>query len=128
METQVPSGYTGISPIPVTLSMSDVYTPLPGNTTQTTKPENGIYNWTQNSSLILDAEGGVKQTNADNTEELTHSGTANSDTETVYYRIPNNPGAELPHTGGIGTTLFYILGTILILGSGLYLWRRRKTI
>ena len=42
--------------------------------------------------------------------------------------IPNPPGVELPHTGGPGTRLFTILGSILILGAGVLLWRRRRLI
>ncbi len=129
VETEVPAGYNGISPIPVNLNISDIYTPKPGTTTQTTKPDSGIYDWTQNASLVLNAESGVKRTNADNTADLTHSAvTANSDMETIYYRITNNPGVELPSTGGPGTRLYTILGTILILGAGVLLWRRRRLI
>lgn len=40
----------------------------------------------------------------------------------------NTPGAALPNTGGPGTRLFTILGSILILGAGVLLWRRRRTI
>ena len=40
--------------------------------------------------------------------------------------VYNNPGVELPHTGGPGTRLFTILGSILILGAGVLLWRRRR--
>ena len=43
---------------------------------------------------------------------------------TVY----NSTGYELPSTGGPGTRLFTILGSILILGAGLLLWRRRRFI
>lgn len=35
-------------------------------------------------------------------------------------------GYELPSTGGPGTYLFTFLGTILIAGAGLLLWRRRR--
>ena len=129
VETEVPAGYNGISPIPVNLNISDIYTPKPGATTQTTKPDSGIYDWTQNASLVLNAESGVKRTNADNTAVLTHSAvTANSNMETIYYRITNNPGVELPSTGGPGTRIFTILGSILVLGAGVLLWRRRRMI
>ena len=37
-------------------------------------------------------------------------------------------GYELPSTGGPGTRLFTILGSILILGAGALLWRRRRFI
>ena len=44
------------------------------------------------------------------------------------FEIPNPPGAALPSTGGPGTRLFTILGSILILGAGVLLWRRRRLI
>lgn len=40
--------------------------------------------------------------------------------------VANTPGAALPSTGGPGTMLIYMLGCILILGSGTLLWMRRK--
>ena len=42
--------------------------------------------------------------------------------------VGNPPGAALPNTGGPGTRLFTILGSILILGAGVLLWRRRRLI
>jgi LPXTG-motif cell wall-anchored protein len=42
--------------------------------------------------------------------------------------INQEPGVELPSTGGPGTKLFTILGSILIAGAGKLLWRRRGTI
>ena len=42
--------------------------------------------------------------------------------------VGNTPGAALPSTGGPGTRLFTILGTILILGAGVLLCRRRRLI
>ena len=43
-------------------------------------------------------------------------------------RIGNEPGAALPNTGGQGTRLFTILGSIMILGAGVLLLRRRTLI
>ena len=40
--------------------------------------------------------------------------------------IQNNSGAELPSTGGIGTTIFYIVGAILVIGAGVILVTRRR--
>ena len=40
--------------------------------------------------------------------------------------VKNEQGAELPSTGGIGTTIFYILGAILVLGAGIVLVTRRR--
>ena len=33
---------------------------------------------------------------------------------------------ELPSTGGIGTTLFYVFGSILVIGAGVVLVSKRK--
>ena len=35
-------------------------------------------------------------------------------------------GAQLPETGGIGTTIFYVLGSILALGAGIVLITKRR--
>ena len=53
----------------------------------------------------------------------------NGDTETgiVATDIQNNKGAELPGTGGMGTTIFYVLGAILVLGAGGLLIARKRT-
>lgn len=40
--------------------------------------------------------------------------------------IVNTQGVELPSTGGIGTTIFYIIGAILVLGAGILLVTRRR--
>ena len=40
--------------------------------------------------------------------------------------VMNNPGAVLPSTGGPGTRNYTILGSLLIAGSGLLLFRRRR--
>ncbi len=40
--------------------------------------------------------------------------------------VPNNSGTELPSTGGMGTTLFYTLGAILVLGAGVLLVTKKR--
>ena len=40
--------------------------------------------------------------------------------------IANNKGATLPETGGMGTTVFYVLGGILAVGAGVLLVTRRR--
>ena len=40
--------------------------------------------------------------------------------------IQNTKGVELPSTGGMGTTLFYIIGAILVVGAGILLVTRRR--
>ena len=41
-------------------------------------------------------------------------------------KVTNNAGFVLPSTGGSGTRLFMIVGSILTLGAGLLLWRSRR--
>ena len=47
-------------------------------------------------------------------------------TSLVEVKVLNNTGATLPSTGGIGTTIFYIVGGILIVAGVAYFIVRRK--
>ena len=40
--------------------------------------------------------------------------------------IKNNSGAELPETGGIGTTIFYVAGSILLIGAAVLLIVKKR--
>ena len=40
--------------------------------------------------------------------------------------VTNNKGAELPSTGGIGTTMFYIVGSVLVVGAAVLLISKRR--
>ena len=40
--------------------------------------------------------------------------------------VTNNAGTELPATGGIGTTIFYVLGSLLVIGCGIVLVSRKR--
>lgn len=57
----------------------------------------------------------------------TTSGNGDTESGIVATDIENNKGAELPETGGMGTTIFYVLGAILVLGAGGLLIARRRT-
>lgn len=43
-----------------------------------------------------------------------------------YVMIKNNSGAELPETGGIGTTIFYVAGSILLIGAAVLLIVKKR--
>ena len=47
-------------------------------------------------------------------------------TAAVEISVENNAGSVLPSTGGIGTTIFYIIGAILVVGAGVVLVTRRR--
>ncbi len=53
-------------------------------------------------------------------------GTFSQDTGTFTLTIENNAGSILPGTGGMGTTLFYIIGVILVCGAVVLLVSRRR--
>ena len=40
--------------------------------------------------------------------------------------VVNNAGSILPSTGGIGTTLFYVFGTLLVVGAGVLLVVKKR--
>ena len=48
------------------------------------------------------------------------------DTGIVETNVMNNSGAQLPETGGIGTTIFYVLGGILVLVAIILLVTRKR--
>ena len=70
------------------------------------------------------SNGTVTCSMADDEEKVGFDGTGTISLIT----ITNTPGVQLPNTGGPGTRLFTILGSILILGAGVLLWRRRRLI
>ena len=41
-------------------------------------------------------------------------------------RVQNNSGTLLPSTGGAGTTMIYLVGAVLVLGSGVVLVTKRR--
>ena len=47
-------------------------------------------------------------------------------TAAVEITVENNSGSELPATGGIGTTIFYVFGALLVIGAGVVLVTRRR--
>ena len=50
--------------------------------------------------------------------------TADDSVHTII--VENNKGSELPSTGGVGTTIFYVIGGLLIIGAAIVLVARRK--
>lgn len=47
-------------------------------------------------------------------------------TNATWVEVENKSGSLLPHTGGMGTTLFYIFGAILVIGSGVVLITKKR--
>ena len=46
--------------------------------------------------------------------------------DTMSFNVVNQSGAELPSTGGIGTTIFYVVGGLLVVGAGIVLVTKKR--
>ena len=58
---------------------------------------------------------------------VSHTVTVGADTNPVTeVEITNNKGSMLPTTGGVGTTMFYVVGGILVLGAGVMLVAKQR--
>lgn len=53
-------------------------------------------------------------------------GVGNAENGTATVTIANNKGANLPTTGGMGTTIFYVVGSILVLGAAILLITKKR--
>ena len=97
-ETKVPAGYNGIADIEFTVTA-----------------EHEIEN---NDPKLTNLKGDVT------TGEITFA--ANTDEGSLSTDIVNKSGSVLPETGGIGTTLFYVFGAILVIGAGVLLVAKKR--
>ena len=100
LETKAPEGYNlPDEPIIVTLT--------------------GAYN-AQNSQATITAQNATVEGGTINVAE-------NPKAQPVATaKVVNRSGSVLPSTGGIGTTIFYILGALLVVGCGIILIARRR--
>ena len=109
-EIKAPAGYNAIHPISVVI----------GATTENGKDYTGELNDTASKALTA-LKVTVKPANSDGT---TVDGSITNGN--VEIQVENNSGSTLPETGGIGTTMFYIIGAILVIGAGVILIARRR--
>lgn len=101
-ETKTPARYNTIAPITFTVTADHKITWDGSNRTKVLK------------SLSGTAKSG----------EITL--TANEDKSQLATDVINKSGSLLPSTGGIGTTIFYVIGGILMVGAGVILVSRRR--
>ena len=56
-----------------------------------------------------------------------HNAPVTSETQlTVTAKVENQAGTLLPSTGGMGTTIFYVLGAVLVVGAGVLLVTKKR--
>lgn len=63
---------------------------------------------------------------ADNPATAITENNYNADKTGTDNAVRNTPGKQLPATGGIGTTIIYAIGAILVIGAGVVLVTRRR--
>ena len=114
VETKAPDGYVAAAPMKVVLTLEDTFTGVSSGSDVQERPTDKPYNWIQKASLAL--EGTVSK--CDENWNETAQTAFDSNTSTVYYRIPNKSGIILPATGGMGTGVLYGAGAGLILLAG----------
>lgn len=66
--------------------------------------------------------------NGNRTRLLSSNSAVSTDYSTgdVTTKVVNNSGSILPSTGGIGTTIFYIVGSLLVIGALIFLISKRR--
>lgn len=99
-ETVTPAGFNTIEPITIVITAThDVTNDEPKLLTLTVTPADSF------------------------TVEMT---TDNKPTGTINGNVINKSGSTLPETGGMGTTIFYVLGAVMVLGAGVLLITKRR--
>ena len=97
VETTTPSGYNTIPDIEFTISAGHVDGDIPYLNTLSGNVASGTATFTA----------------------VVNDGSLSTD-------VVNNSGAQLPSTGGIGTTIFYVLGSVLVIGAAVLLVTKKR--
>lgn len=103
-ETAAPQGYNKLT-APVSVTAVEL-------TTTTT-----------NTTFYLDADGNVVEQSSDDTVTVTYT---NNNLAASAILVVNKAGSTLPTTGGVGTTIFYIVGAVLVIGAGVLLVTKKR--
>ena len=112
VETTVPTGYNKAEDIEIEVTATyDTDSADPKLTGLRVTPET--------AGFVVESTNTTTGEGADAVTTTTYSGV-------ISGKVLNQKGATLPSTGGMGTTLFYVLGAILVLGGGVVLISRRR--
>lgn len=73
-----------------------------------------------------DSDGNIVEEVEEETTDYTQVIQNLDELDEAAVEVINNQGTELPSTGGIGTTIFYVIGAILVIGAGVLLVTKRR--
>lgn len=79
-----------------------------------TKQPDGYNKLSGPVTVVIDKDGKVMVKKGANLEDATE------------VKVENKTGTVLPSTGGVGTTMIYLVGAVLVLGSGVVLATKRR--
>lgn len=77
---------------------------------------------TTNKTIYLDANGNQVSEGEEHAVQFTIT----ADVGATAYAVVNFTGTELPSTGGMGTTIFYTLGGVLVVGAAILLVTKKR--
>lgn len=123
---------TGVENISYTLeeiTPPDGYNKLEGPVTDITPVVIGKEITATNTTKYLDAEGNIVAEETESTVtvvEITDLDELIEKMATGIHEVINYTGSLLPDTGGIGTTIFYTVGGILVVGAAILLVTRKR--
>ena len=100
-------------------------------TTYYVEDENGTYKKVDDEFVLIGADEEYtgtryKISDTETSESSTTTYESNLSVDAVSIAVENNKGAELPSTGGIGTTIFYIVGGLMAAGAGIVLVTKKR--
>jgi len=110
VETTVPAGYNKCDDIDITVTATyDTDSADPKLKTLTVDPATAGFT--------------VESTTTEATEGTAATTTYNGN---ITGKVLNQSGAVLPSTGGVGTTIFYVVGSILVVAAGVLLITKKR--
>jgi LPXTG-motif cell wall-anchored protein len=129
-ETKAPAGYVMYDKavkIEIKATLEEVAYDVDDNVVEDPEKDADKVSYTVNElkSYTIEIDGN-KTAEYTITNSASDKGDKYITTSTSDGKIPNTQGMALPSTGGIGTTLFYIIGSILVIGAGVILVAKRR--
>ena len=112
-ETKTPVGYNTIDPIYFVI--------------EATHDETADAPTLKTLNAYLTDANGNKQTEMKDGESVNIDlGTVDQTAGSITTNVVNKAGSTLPETGGMGTTIFYVLGSVLLVGAAILLITKKR--